>query len=241
MWLWIIATLVAFYIKGLCGFANTLVFTSIMGFGVSNVAISPVELLLGYPSNLILTFNNRHKLNRYVYIPLAVLVLVGSIPGAFLLKNVDARYIKIVFGFVVILLGIEMFFREKKSRHMKESKLILGIIGILSGVLCGLFGVGALLAAYVGRVTKTSDEFKVNISAVFIVENTFRIVLYSIRGIITLSNLKQALIMVPFMLAGLFAGIKSGTILDEKIIKRLVIILLIISGVALILMNISFS
>ena len=241
MWLWIIATLVAFYIKGLCGFANTLVFTSIMGFGVSNVAISPVELLLGYPSNLILTFNNRHKLNKYVYIPLAALVLVGSIPGAFLLKNVDARYIKIVFGFVVILLGIEMFFREKKSRHMKESKLILGIIGILSGVLCGLFGVGALLAAYVGRVTKTSDEFKVNISAVFIVENTFRIVIYSVLGIITLSNLKQALIMVPFMLAGLFAGIKSGTILDEKIIKRLVIILLIISGVALILMNISFS
>ena len=241
MWLWIIATLVAFYIKGLCGFANTLVFTSIMGFGANNVAISPVELLLGYPSNLILTFNNRHKLNKYVYIPLAVLVLVGSIPGAFLLKNVDARYIKIVFGFVVILLGIEMFFREKKSGQMKESKLLLGVIGILSGVLCGLFGVGALLAAYVGRVTKTSDEFKANISAVFIVENTFRIVLYSILGIITLSNLKQALIMVPFMLAGLFAGIGSGRVLDEKIVKRLVIVLLIISGVALILMNIKLD
>lgn len=241
MWLWIIATLVAFYIKGLCGFANTLVFTSIMGFGANNVAISPVELLLGYPSNLILTFNNRHKLNKYVYIPLAALVLVGSIPGAFLLKNVDARYIKIVFGFVVILLGIEMFLREKKSGQMKESKLILGVIGILSGVLCGLFGVGALLAAYVGRVTKTSDEFKANISAVFIVENTFRIVLYSVLGIITFSNLKQALIMVPFMLAGLFAGIGSGRVLDEKIVKRLVIVLLIISGVALILMNIKLD
>ena len=241
MWLWIIATLVAFYIKGLCGFANTLVFTSIMGFGANNVAISPVELLLGYPSNLILTFNNRHKLNKYVYIPLAVLVLVGSIPGAFLLKNVDARYIKIVFGFVVILLGIEMFFREKKSGQMKESKLLLGVIGILSGVLCGLFGVGALLAAYVGRVTKTSDEFKANISAVFIVENTFRIVLYSILGIITLSNLKQALIMVPFMLAGLFAGIGSGRVLDEKIVKHIVIILLIISGAALVILNLKMD
>ena len=31
---------------------------------------------------------------------------------------------------------------------------------------CGLFGVGALLAAYVGRVTGISDEFKANISAV---------------------------------------------------------------------------
>lgn len=241
MWLWIIATLVAFYIKGLCGFANTLVFTSIMGFGANNVAISPVELLLGYPSNLILTFNNRHKLNKYVYIPLAALVLVGSIPGAFLLKNVDARYIKIVFGFVVILLGIEMFLREKKSGQMKESKLILGVIGILSGMLCGLFGVGALLAAYVGRVTKTSDEFKANISAVFIVENTFRIVLYSVLGIITLSNFKQALMMMPFMLAGLFAGIKCGRVLDEKIVKHIVIILLIISGAALVILNLKMD
>ena len=93
MWLWIIATLVAFYVKGLCGFANTLVFTSILGFGESNVAISPVELLLGYPTNMILTWRNRKKLNKYVFIPLAILVLIGSIPGAFLLKNVNAGYI----------------------------------------------------------------------------------------------------------------------------------------------------
>jgi hypothetical protein len=60
--LWIIATLCAFFIKGLCGFANTLVFTSILGFGVANVNISPVELLLGYPTNLILTWKNHNKL-----------------------------------------------------------------------------------------------------------------------------------------------------------------------------------
>ncbi len=238
MWLWIIATLAAFFVKGLCGFANTLVFTSILGFGESNVAISPVELLLGYPANLILTWRNKNALNKYVFIPLSILVLIGSIPGAFLLKNVDARYIKIVFGIVVILLGIEMYVREGHSDRGKESKLFLGVIGILSGVLCGLFGVGALLAAYVGRVTKTSKEFKANISAVFIVENTFRIILYSVLGIITFSTIKQALLMIPFVLIGLFAGIKSGSILDEKVVKRLVIVLLIISGIALIILNI---
>ena len=73
MVLWIIATFVAFFIKGLCGFANTLVFTSIMGFGANNVAISPVELMLGYPANFILTIKNRKKLDPKVYIPLACL------------------------------------------------------------------------------------------------------------------------------------------------------------------------
>jgi uncharacterized membrane protein YfcA len=235
--LWIIATITAFFVKGLCGFANTLVFTSILGFGANNIAISPIELMLGYPSNLILTWQNRDKLDKRVVIPLAILVLAGSIPGALLLKNVDARYIKLVFGVIVVLLGIEMFLRESRGGRARESRLLLGIIGILSGVLCGLFGVGALLAAYVGRVTDSSDEFKANISAVFIVDNTFRLVLYSVLGIITLQGLKTTAMLLPFMLLGLFAGIGSSKVMDDKIVKRIVIILLIISGIALIAKN----
>ncbi len=45
-WLWILAAAAAYFIKGLCGFANTLVFTSILSFGASNASISPVDLLL---------------------------------------------------------------------------------------------------------------------------------------------------------------------------------------------------
>ena len=219
MWLWIFATIVAFFIKGLCGFANTLVFTSILGFGVNNINISPVEIILGYPANFILTWKNRNGLNAKIWVPLAVIVLTGCIPGALLLKNVNAQYIKIVFGIAVICIGIEMFCRENGIIKSKGSKIVLMIIGIASGVLCGLFGVGALLAAYVGRTTDTTDEFKANISAVFIFENTFRIVLYSILGVITLSSLKQSVLMMPFVLIGLFLGMKSSQIMDDKVVK----------------------
>lgn len=238
MLLWIIATLAAFYIKGLCGFANTLIFTSILGFGVNNIAISPVELMLGYPTNLILTYKHRKQLDVKIFLPLAILVLLGSIPGALLLKNANTNHIKAFFGVIIILLGIEMYLREVQTLRFKESKILLLFIGILSGVLCGLFGVGALLAAYIGRVADTSNEFKANISAVFIVDNTFRLILYSILGIITFSSIKQAAILLPFVLIGLFTGIKSATIIDEKIVKRIVIVLLIISGVMLILKSI---
>ncbi len=235
MWLWIVATLVAFFIKGLCGFANTLVFTLLLAFGANNVNISPIELMLGYPTNLILTWKNRDKLKARVYIPLSILVLIGSIPGALILKNVDAGFVKTVFGIVVILLGIELFLREVKDVKSEGSKVLLGIIGIISGLLCGMYGVGALLAAYVGRVTKTGDEFKANISAVFIVENSFRAILYSILGIITVSEFKKALILIPFMLIGLFAGMKSGSVLNDKVVKKIVIVLLIISGIMMII------
>ena len=56
MTMWVIATFVAFFVKGVCGFANTLVFTSILSYGTANVNISPTELLIGYPMNLLMTW-----------------------------------------------------------------------------------------------------------------------------------------------------------------------------------------
>ncbi len=145
MYLWVIAAATAYFIKGLCGFANTLVLTSILSFGAANASISPIDLLLGYPANLILTWNNR-RLDAKVWLPLAALVLAGSLPGALLLKHVDARAIKLVFGVVVIGLGTEMLTREFSQRRARASKWMLAVIGVAAGVLCGLFGVGALLA-----------------------------------------------------------------------------------------------
>ena len=234
---WIIATVCAFFIKGLCGFANTLVFTSILSFGNNNINISPVELILGYPTNIILAWKERKSIRWEICIPLAILVIIGSIPGVLFLKNADTSSIKVFFGVIIIAIGFEMLLREFQTKKMKQSKIVLAIIGILSGLLCGLYGIGALLGAYVNRVTSDSSSFKANICIVFLIENTFRIFLYGLWGFITFDIIKQAFILFPIMLLGLFLGMLSGKFLDETLIKKLVILLLIISGIALIITN----
>lgn len=237
MYLWFIAAVTAYFIKGLCGFANTLVFTSILSFGASNASISPIDLLLGYPSNLILTWENRKNLDTKVWLPLAVLVLAGSIPGAFMLKNVDVRAVKLVFGAAVIAIGTEMLLRGNSRKRAGSSKLLLAVIGVTAGVLCGLFGVGALLAACVSRVTDTDASFKANISAIFIIDNTFRVILYTILGLLTPETVKFVLLLIPFALLGLFTGIKCSRHMDEKLVRKLATVLLILSGISLILKN----
>ena len=153
-WIWILATLSAFFLKGLCGFANTMVFDSILGFAVNNVNISPIELILGFPTNIILAWQNRKKLDYKVWVPIVILILMGSIPGALLLKEVNAK-------------GLKIFF-----------------------------------------------------------------------GIITLESLKMTACLFPFMLVVLFSGIYSSRILDDKLVKKIVILLLIISGIVLVIKNI---
>ena len=237
MILWFIAAFTSYFVKGLCGFANTLIFTTILSFGAANANISPVDLLMGYPANLILPWKNRRSLDPKVFLPLAILVLAGSIPGALMLRNVDARPVKLIFGVVVIALGMEILTREFRKKSVRTSKLVLAIIGVTAGMLCGLFGVGALLAAYVSRVTENDESFKANISAVFIVDNTFRIILYKALGLLTPDTLKSAILLIPFALFGLFTGIKCCGHMNDMKIRRITTVLLILSGISLVLKN----
>ncbi|MCI9164051.1 MAG: sulfite exporter TauE/SafE family protein [Lachnospiraceae bacterium] len=235
MFWWIFATLVAFFVKGLCGFANTLVFSAILSFGSSNINITPVELLLGFPTNLILAWKERKSIRWKLCLPLIVLILAGNIPGIFLLKNTDSRSVKIFFGLVIMGIGVEMLLRERHPHKGKESRLVLILVGIMSGILSGMYGIGAMLAAYVSQVTEDSHSFKANMCAVFLAENLFRIPMYTATGILTPVALKQAALLFLVMLAGLFAGMKSSSLLDEKAVKTLVIFMLILSGAALVL------
>ena len=234
MFWWIVATLCAFFVKGLCGFANTLVFTTIMSFGVSNRNISPVELLLGYPSNAIIAFRERRAIDKRLCLMLSSLVVLGGVPGMLLLKHAQTGTVKLLFGAVIVLVGIEMLFREWKPSRMKENRAILVLIGLASGILCGLYGVGALLGAYIGRVAKDAAAFRANICVVFFVENTMRIVLYSAMGLLNAGMALQALGLMPAALLGLFLGAKSSAVLSERAAKRVVIVMLIACGVSLI-------
>ena len=112
------AAVCAYFVKGLCGFANTLVFSTILSFSTNNVNISPVELVLGLPSNIMISYKEHKSVQWKVCLPLAGLVLLGDIPGILLLKNTNTQVIKGIFGFVIIAIGVEMLLRE----YMRKTK-----------------------------------------------------------------------------------------------------------------------
>ena len=172
LWLWILAAETAYFIKGLCGFVNALVFTSISSFGVSNADSSPSDLLLAC-----------------------------SIPGALLLKTVDIKTVKLIFSVVVVLRSVEMLLRGRSRKQLCSSKLVL--------------------AAYIRCAIENGSSFKANISAVFITDNIFRMILDSILGLLTPDTVKFVPLLIPFALLGLFADIKRSSHMDENFIKKL--------------------
>ena len=238
---WIIATLSAFYVKGLCGFANSMVFTTLMSFTSSLVNISPVILLLDFPSNLIMTWRYRREINPKVCLPLCAMVVAGMIPGTLFLKNADTGFLKVIFGVVVVSIAadmlLDMTLRRHKAAVKKSGGIRMGALGVLAGFICGLCGIGVLIGAYVSKVTESARAFKANACAVFFVSNLTKIILFLMLHILSADIFFQAVRLAPFLLLGLWLGMKSSDFMSEAPAKPLGLLMLVICGVALIIEN----
>lgn len=231
------AVVVSYFFKGLCGFGNTLIFSSIMSFFANTVSITPVESVLCLPSTSFIAWKNRKDLHWNIILPVAAIMVAGCIPGILVLKNSSPVALKIVFGVIVIALGVEMLLRERAGKK-KGSKIVLGLIGLLAGAMSGLFGVGALMSAYMSRTTETAGEFRGNICMVFLINDLTRLVLYIATGVLNMEILVTVLKLVPFMVLGLAAGNFLADKINEKAVKKAITVLLILSGVSLVVTNI---
>ena len=236
MILWMLAAFVGYFVKGVAGIGNTLVVTSAMAYTRTNAEITPVELLLCVPTNLAVTWVYRRHIDWKLAIAPLCMVLAGDALGVLLLNNVDVTAMKAVFGVVLILLSVEQLWRELRGKPTRAGHPALMLtLGISAGVLCGMFGVGALLAAYLSRVTTDDATYKGTMSIIFTIENFFRVIAYSATGLLTAISLTRAAILLPFMGAGLFLGIRLSNRLNARTMRLIIGAMLLLSGLPLLL------
>ena len=228
------AAFVSYVIKGLTGFGNTLIFSSILSFFANTVSITPVESVLSLPSSAFIAWRNRREFRWKLILPVSGVMTLGTLAGVLLLKGSSPKALKIAFGFIVIALAVEMILRERAKKR-DGNKAALLAIGVLAGVMSGLYGVGALMAAYMSRTTDTGAGFRGNLCAVFFLSDIVRLGLYIASGVLTAEILLTVLKLAPFMIAGLALGTALTGKLPEKAVKNAVVALLLISGISLVL------
>lgn len=108
-------------------------------------------------------------------------------------------------------------------------------MGILSGMVCGMFGIGAFLAAYLMGRAEEPEAVKGNLCMVFLVENTFRIWMYGTAGILPFSLIRQSLYLYGFMLAGLAVGLLLSGRINQRTARRVTGWMIVASGAGVLL------
>ena len=94
-----------------------------------------------------------------------------------------------------------------------------------------------MLVAYVTRTTKSPTEFRANVCFVFILVDIFRAILYLTTGIFTAEIFLTALKLAPFMAAGMGLGTLLAGKLKPRLVSKIIMILLVLSGISLTVTN----
>lgn len=236
-----VSTFIAYFVRGITGFGNTLVMGSLFSFVIANRVTTPVDLVFSIPTNMFMVWHERKSISLKIVVPLSLMLLAGVIPGTFLLKFGNDWILKAFLGLVVVGVALEMHTRKPVQDGAKKGNpVLLVIIGVASGILSGLFGIGALLVAYISRTTAGRSEFRANICCVFLVENIFRFFLYWYTGILQKDILLFCLFLIPAVILGMVAGVKIDKRMNDETVKKTTVALLVVSGTVLFLKSVLY-
>lgn len=232
----------AFFLKGVAGFGNTLILNGGLAFIRENRFITPIDTLLGLPVNIFILFREWRYIRFNIALPMLISVAAGIVPGILLLDSVNDRILKSILGVVLLMISIDFFLGRKKVRKAESSnksvnQALIISTGFISGILMGLFGIGVLIPAVLNRMGLDKRNFRGSLCFVFTAESIIRVTGYTMKGIINMDIFYNFLFLVP----AAFAGVILSRIVDRKIndnmIRKIVIIVLIISAVLLIIKN----
>jgi len=213
------------------GFGDPLISGPLLSMALPNSVITPGQVPVSLLLNGKMVWQNRKYFSFKLVFPISVFVLLGIIPGVFLLRYGSPAILKFGLGIVIILSGIEMLTR-KEARTKKPNSVVRSVVSFLSGFTAGLFGINLLVLAYLYRVSENREGFRSSVCFVFLLECIFRGVLYVWNGMYTLECLYLTLAALPGALLGIAIGTRLDKFVSDKLVDKFVIYVFVAGGVS---------
>lgn len=226
---------IAFILKGMVGFGNTMIASPLLAMRLNNSIISPGNLLLDIPVNLSIVYRNRSSFLPKIALPIAAFVMLGVIPGSLFLKVGNAELIKALLGLLIIFLGMEMATRKPAKPGAVPNYVLMCAVSLLSGFMSGIFGINMLFLAYIDRYCGDIKAFQSNVCFVFVMENIFRAVVYVVTGIFSVQSLLLTAVSALAAALGLLVGRKLEHAIEENRMKKITYAVFMLGGCSILI------
>jgi uncharacterized membrane protein YfcA len=222
------------FASGLAGFA--------MGFIVSGFwlhIITPAQtaaLIVGYGlwTQSYGVWKLRGSLDWRRLAPFIVGGTIGIPVGTVLLRYFDAAYLRLLVGGLLLIYSVyglaKPNFTPRKSGPWTDAA-----VGFFNGILGGLTGLpGFIITVWCQMRGWNKDEQRAIFQPVILAGMITIAISLTAAGAITTETLKLYALGLPAVLIGLWLGFKCYGRLDDATFRRLVLTLLLFSGLALI-------
>ncbi len=227
---------VAYIIFGIAGFGTALVAAPVLAHVMPIASVVPLLALLDFAAAAVNGLQLSDKIAKDELFWLAPLMIAGSIIGVTLLLSLPATLMMFLLGVFAAGYGIYSLFIQRRI-----GKGWAGVFGSVGGIFSAMFGSGGFVyAIYLTRRLDDKDAIRATQSTLIGMSTLTRVLLFLAVGIYSDFNLLLlALISVPAMGAGIYAGQWFTLRLSREQFLRLVYVLLIGTGTTLMVRAIS--
>jgi uncharacterized membrane protein YfcA len=219
----------------------------ILGFGSGLIAVGSLALLLpdlrdavvlllfvNLPAELYVVRSSCSQVQWRRVLVLFAGVAVGIPIGAALLRWGEAKVLLTALGLCLVAVGA-LFLASPGLERSRDPRWAAPPVGLLSGVVTGLFGTGGPpLILYFRLAGVSKAVFRGNLMAIFLLMTAVRVPSYAALDLLTLPRLVSALVVAPAVLVGAFAGHHVHLRLGEDQFRRVVSVALVALGLLLI-------
>ncbi|MGD9768638.1 MAG: sulfite exporter TauE/SafE family protein [Pseudolabrys sp.] len=178
----------------------------------------------------------RHALDWRRLAPF-VIGAAGGIPlGVAILQWADIRQVKAAVGILLVLFGVYGLVRPSLAPVKTGGKTLDGAIGFINGVLAGVAGIPGILVVMWATLRRwPSDVQRAVFQPLAFASFALIILLLGTSGQISVHSIKLFFVGLPVLLAGTWLGLRLYGRLNPESFRRLVLILLTLSGALLII------
>lgn len=223
------------FVTGLTGFGTGLIAMPFWLQVLAPVTAAPL-VALGGAASLLQTFATIRKDLTWRHVgPMTVAGIFGVPVGVWLLPSVSAGTFKLVVGVLLVVFCLFVMLVPADWRFRVRRRMPEVLFGLVGGFMGGLVGIPGPPAIIWGTLQSWSQHDKRALYQVFnLVTLSLMVVSSAIAGHMTITVLSAALIALPGMMAGAWLGAIAYRHLDGHRFEKIVLTILMLSGVALI-------
>jgi uncharacterized membrane protein YfcA len=197
----------------------------------------PVWTLLGLTSSITIVARDY----RFVAVPVLLRTLptglIGIAIGLYVFKALPGRSLAQGLGALVVAYGLYSLWTTTRppTKTSASPRLLAPIAGVLGGAVGTTFGTMASIfyAIYFDAIRLAKEHFRATMSAMMLTLSVIRGAGYFAVGEFGSEALIAFAFAFPMMLLGIFIGDRFHGDMDETTFRRMIAVVLVVSGVAL--------
>jgi uncharacterized protein len=233
--LFIAATFGAAVVAGMAGFAFGLVAAAVWLHVLTPLQTTSLIVAFGLIVQGYAVWKLRRALSLSRLLPFLLGGAIGIPVGVELLRWVPAAHLRVAIGALLILFSLYSLARPQLRRFTAGGRIADGGVGFLSGVLGGTTGFGGILPTiWCGVRGWPKDQQRAVFQPTGVAIFLGTALCLGGSGSVTADTARLFLIGLPALLLGSWVGLRLYGRLDEEGFRKVVLSLLLISGIALV-------